>query len=131
MASPPRMAGHFKVMLGSPPGRLSAGGRAGLLRPAARLAGLVAGRAAVLAAGLAIGIRPVLSARGRAVAEAGALGDERQQPRGGAPGLVDPGLPLAYGLLARAQLVRQLLLGEPHVPAQRPHALRVPRLVAC
>src|SRR5262245_56058334 len=117
-------------MLGSSP----AAGRGRGGRLAARLAGRVAGRAAVLAAGLAIALRPVLpvlAAGGLAVAEAGPLGDERQQPRRSPPRLVDPGLPLAHGLLARAQLVRELLLGEPHVPAQRPHALRVPRLVAC
>src|SRR3990172_5288718 len=66
----------------------------------------------------------------RLVREAGLLGDDREEAGGGAPRPVEAGLPLAHGLLAGAQLRRHLLLAEPQVATERPHALRFPFALA-
>ena len=52
--------------------------------------------------------------------------DDDEQPLRGAARPVLAGLPLAHRLLAHVQLVRQLLLGQAQVLAQRPHALAIP-----
>jgi hypothetical protein len=60
------------------------------------------------------------------VLEPGPLGDEAEIVAGGAARLVHSRFPLADGLLARAELVRQRLLAEPHVLPQRLDRLGVP-----
>lgn len=50
------------------------------------------------------------------IIEVSPLRDDSEQPGGDAARAVHSGLPLADCLLARAQLISYLLLGEPQVP---------------
>src|SRR5579885_116722 len=70
--------------------------------------------------------RSVLATAACPIGEASAFGDEAEQAAGGAARPVHPGFPLRDRLLAHAQLLRQLALGEAEVAAQRLHAVRIP-----